>query len=178
MIDENELIKYVQSVDSKRNKQWVDVSQKFSQFDPFLIVTIQGLGTLDSKLVIADKKVSIPKSVLLPTGDLSDHITLSYLWVLGAYEVIRSLHQRTNENKLFFPKHKNDLMKLKHQYERIRMPLAKFEAAKRYSKTDSHIAYPGFHKELGVAWQVSKDTWVTRRSLSDDMLSLFEKMQA
>jgi hypothetical protein len=117
-------------------------------------------------------------SVDSPFGDLGDHLTLSYLWVLGAYEIIRALDQRSREDEQFLPELKERLKKLKHEFERIRIPLAKFEAATRHRETDSHIAYPAINTEKGIAWRVSVDVWITRRDLSDSMLELLESINA
>ena len=132
MIDSNnieklvELIRYFQSFDAERNKRWVDASQKFDSYDIWIIPTIQ--------------------------GDVGDHLTLSYLWVLGAYEIVRSLCQRAKEDPSFFPTYRKELQNLKVEFVRIRIPLAKFEPAKKFSATDSCFAYPGFHVELGASW--------------------------
>lgn len=174
----SELIKYAQTFDIERNKRWIIVSGKFEGFEPFIVLTIQGLGKLDSKLVIEDEKIIKQGEPSNPTGGLVEHLTLSYLWVLGAYEVIRTLSQRTQENSYFFPSQKSELYNLKTEFERIRIPLAKFEPAKKFRKTDRHFATPGFHASLGVAWQISNDVWITRRTLSDNMLGLFEKLKA
>jgi hypothetical protein len=60
---------------------------------------------------------------------------------------------------------------LKHRLERIRVPLAKMEPARRYP-TDERIAYPTINLERGIAWQIAEDTVVTRRELSDALLEL------
>ena len=61
--------------------------------------------------------------------------------------------------------------RLKHRFERIRIPLAKMELARRHP-TDDPIAYPAINLELGVASQVAEDTFITRRELSDALLDL------
>lgn len=172
-----EIIRYVQSFDLERNARWVDASLKFLNFDEFFVMTIQGLGKLDSKLVVEDERITKHKQPSNPMGDVGDHLTLSYLWVLGAYEVIRSLCQRSQEDSTFFAKYRKDLLKLKVEFTRIRIPLAKFEPAKKFADTDSHVAYPGFHVVLGTSWQLSENVWINRRTLSDSMLTLFERMK-
>ena len=172
------LIEYANSFDTERNKRWVNVSHKLADFDQFLVVTAQGLGKLDSKLLKEDELLVRQEITSSPFGDLSDHITMSYLWVLGAYEVVRSLDQRAREEANYLSGQKESLKQLKWRFERLRIPLAKFEAAKKHSDTDSHIAYPSLNTQLGIAWQVSQDTWITRRELSDSMLELFESINA
>ena len=172
------LIEYANSFDTERNKRWVSVSHKLAAFDHFIVVTAQGLGKLDSKLLKEDEMLVQQRSTSNPFGDMSDHITMSYLWVLGTYEIIRSLDQRAKDDANFLPEIKERLQQLKWRFERLRIPLAKFEAAKKHSETDSHIAYPGINVELGIAWQVSEDTWITRRELSDSMLELLEDIKS
>lgn len=172
------IIAYANSFDTDRYTKWVNVSIKLAAFDTFMVVTVQGLGKLDAKLIKEDEAIIQNGSSSSPFGDISDHLTLSYLWVLGAYEIIRSLDQRTRSNTGFFPNYRESLRQLKWDFERIRIPLAKFEPAKKHKDTDSHIAYPWLNTALGVAWQVSEDTWITRRELSDSMLNIFESLGA
>jgi hypothetical protein len=172
------IYEYAHSLDLERNKRWGDVSHKFNSFTPFVAVTIQGLGTLDSKLTIEDEilvKTGKPKN---PFGNLNDLITQSYLWVLGVYELIRSLEQRAKNDNLFFPKFKQDLKNLKLEFARIRIPLSKFEPASGHADTDSAIAFPAFINGQGIGWKISEQFWISRRELSDKMLNLLEKMSA
>lgn len=182
MIDYNDpeiqkaINEYLTSIDIERNKRWVDVSHKFESFTPLVAITIQGLGSLDSKLTIEDEnliKTGKPKN---PWGDLKDLLTLSYLWVLGAYELIRSLEQRSKEDNLFFPMFKQDLKKLKLEFARIRVPLSKFEPASSHIDTDYSFAYPVLVSGLGTGWKTSEQFWISRRELADQLLILFEKM--
>ncbi|HIF9218059.1 TPA: hypothetical protein ACX6QF_003603 [Photobacterium damselae] len=168
---------YAKSIDSERYKRWVDASPVVQEFDDFMMVTLQGLGKLDARLVVEDANFLATGKPSNPFGDLSDHITQSYLWVLGAYEIVRSLDQRAREDERFYPEYKDNLQRLKHSFERIRIPLAKFEAARRHRDTDSHIAYPGFNYATGVSWRVAENTWVDRRVLSDEMLVLLEQIK-
>ncbi|CAK2192704.1 conserved hypothetical protein [Vibrio crassostreae] len=168
---------YVKLIDLDRNKRWVDVSPVVQAFDDFMIVTLQGLGKLDARLLVEDANFIATGKSSNPFGDISDHITQSYLWVLGAYEIIRALDQRAREDETFYPEHKDKFQRLKHSFARIRIPLAKFEAAGRHKDTDSHIAYPGFNRKTGVSWQVAENTWVDRRVLSDEMLELLEQLK-
>jgi hypothetical protein len=171
------IMNYIESFDIERNKRWVHVSEKFSIFDPLIVITIQGLGKLDAKLIVEDNKITKQGNPSNPFGDLGDHLTFSYLWVLGTYEVIRSLEQKAREDNSFFPTHRTELQSLKVEFTRIRIPLAKFEPATKFSSTDSHVAYPTIHKEFGVSWQISENTYISRRKLSDNMLNQFEAMK-
>lgn len=167
---------YIQLIDIERRDRWIRASCAVRSLKNFMMPTLQGLGNLDAKLVVEDAKIRETDKPSNPFGDLSDHITLSYLWILGAYEFVRALEQRAREDDTFFPEFKDNLRNLKHSFERIRIPLAKFEAARRHKDTDSHIAYPSFNPETGVGWQVAQDTWIDRRVLSDELLELLEQI--
>ena len=143
----------------------------------YMLVTIQGLGRLDHDLHASDRELLSSTGAFHPDGDvgaLSYHITLSYLWVLGAYEVIRAMNQRRREAN----EDDQGLVALLRKYERVRMPLAKFEPAGRHENTDSKIAYPVLNSEHGVGWQVAPDVFITRGELSDAFLSWLESKRA
>lgn len=172
------IIEYASSFDHDRNKRWVDVSHKFKPFNDFIIVTIQSLGKLDSRLIIEDKKLIETGKTSNLLGDLSEHNTQSYLWVLGAYEVLRSLAQSTNNRDSFIASYKERLVDIKRDFARIRIPLSKFEPAKDYSETDYCIAFPVIVAQKGSGWKTSENHWVSRSELSDKMLKLLEDINA
>ena len=110
---------------------------------------------------------------------LTDSFFLSYLWVLGGYELIRTISQRCQERREILGEELNQrIHKLKGDFERLRIPLAKMEPAWKHTATDSPIAFPAFHKDLGISWRVSEDLYIPRRQLSDSLLSLFEDVSA
>ena len=121
-----------------------------------MVEVVQGLRRLDTALTEADKiflsdfeknKTSLEESL-----KLSERITLSYLWVLGAYELVRTICQRIKEKGMVFPKDlANDFISIKVEFERLRIPLAKMEPARRHKDTDSHIAHPVIHPDRGIA---------------------------
>lgn len=168
------LIEYEHGYDGGRHKRWVNAAIKLLSSDPWMVITIQSLGWLDSKLVKEDEYILRKGRSSSPVGDLSEQVTLSYLWVLGAYEVIRTLDQRARNERSADDEGRKALQNLKWQFERIRVPLAKFEAARRYADTDLHVAFPGVNIECGTTWHVGGDVWITRRELSDSMLVTIE----
>jgi hypothetical protein len=144
--------------------RWVNSSHTAAKYETFMVVSIQGLGRLDHDLYEQDKLISKNPEALSLGGDpgaLSHHITLSYLWVLGAYEVIRSIRQRIRQLGV----QDEALTTLLRKFERLRMPLAKFETSDRHKKTDSRIAYPALNSQYGIAWQVSENTFFQEGSL-------------
>lgn len=168
-------LKYIHLFDEQRAIRWINVSHCLSSVDHFFVITIQQLGRLDSRLVLMD-------SLLIRNEEFNDeftnytneHLMQSYLWVLGAYEVVRTINDKNRPSYEAYSNYQENLKKLKHSFERLRVPLAKFEPSRKHMNTDSHIAYPGFNLDKGVTWQVSYDLWITRRELSDSMLEIFE----
>ena len=172
-------------MDHERFERWVDCSFRVGKIkDDFLIPVIQDLGRLDSKLIPEDKKFLelLPQDPNDPdaiqTGiALGEHITISYLWVLGAYEFIRTLDERCRNQPAIFGKNINrKVNETKREFERVRVPLAKLKVARNYP-SDSRIAFPAFGSR-GVAWRISKTTFIQRRELSDKLLELLEELPA
>lgn len=89
--------------------------------------------------------------------DLSDHITSSYLWVLGVYELVRTLDQFAKKDDSPLNHMRDEIQTYKRKINRLRIPLAKMEAASS-NPDDSPIAYPGVNRYLGLAWQLMKMT--------------------
>ena len=119
------------------------------------------------------QRATIPVSV-----ELSGRLTLSYLWVLGAYKIVRTLDQRTREASAGTPSPAAErITATKHLFERVRIPLAQFEASRR-NPNDSPIAYPAVSPVHGIAWLVADNTFVSRRQLSDAFLALLSDLRA
>jgi hypothetical protein len=111
---------------------------------------------------------------------IHEHITLSYLWVLGAYEFIRTLCDRVSVDDLEkTPAEVREiLLEVKRRFARVRMPLAKMEAASKHEDEDGPIAYPGMRHGVGVAWKLNANTLVPRRELSDALLESLERRRS
>jgi hypothetical protein len=161
-----------------RFERWIKVSIGLMRFEPHLMGLVQSLGDMDVKLCGTDEKLVddyCQKNISPDYENIQGHLTQSYLWVLGAYEVVRTLTQRMSENQCNDPPQVfESFRQVKARFARVRVPLAKFEPASIHKKTDSHIAYPGFAFDLGIAWQVSEGVIVSRRELSDALLSALE----
>lgn len=160
-----------------RYHRWVNASHTAATYETFMVLGIQGLGRLDHDLYEQDGLLTKNPMALSSNSDLgalSYHITMSYLWVLGAYEIVRSIQQRNKDAGL------NDgkLTALLRKFERLRMPLAKFEPANRHKNTDSKIAYPALNELHGIAWQVSEEVFISRGELANEFLSLLEGWRA
>jgi hypothetical protein len=164
---------------SERFNRWVRASKGLALINEHFAVTAQGLGRLDTRLIDETPRfIDISTTASLddePTAFFNDHIFFSYLWVLAAYELARSVDQRCHEEPpLFSVEFSRTIKSTKIAFERIRIPLAKFEPARRYQATDSAVAWPGLYRDLGVGWSLGRDIYVLRRQLADDLLSTLE----
>lgn len=164
----------------ERWERWLKASIGLMRFEEQMMPLVQQLGRMDIRLIQADEtwpdrfldgKLSYEDSTTL-----HEHITLSFLWVLGAYEFIRTLcdRVRTDDTEKTPEEVRNLLLQTKRRFARVRMPLAKMEPASHFSEEDGPIAYPGLRRGVGVAWQLSPSTVITRRELSDILLEALE----
>jgi len=99
--------------ETNRFHRWVQSSRVLEKVEPFMLVVAQGLGRLDVKL-IQDTQELIGLALIERGSPMSisreewenrsmsstDHLTLSYLWVLGGYELVRAIEQRCHHNPL------------------------------------------------------------------------------
>ncbi|NMX69894.1 hypothetical protein HBO15_21305 [Pseudomonas sp. WS 5111] len=162
-----------------RMQRWVTAGHKTSHIEIMMIPVIHALGHKDCELIQRDQHaldihhqietgaIQFNEQLMAEFNDL--HLQ-SYLWVLGSYEIIRSICERLEGD----PRQKI-ARDAKHFFERVRMPLAKMATANRY-REDSPIAYPALNMEHGVAWQVQETVFITRYELSDTFLNFLEAL--
>ena len=160
-----------------RCERWISASFVTAQYQSFLPVTVQGLGFLDEELFQKDQQIiqgiglgSSHEEIIT----FNRHITLSYLWVLGAYEVIRTIKEKSKALK----SPDSEVHKIHERFRRLRIPLAKLETPRGYKESDAPIAYPALNSQYGIAWQVAEDVFIPRGSLADDLLTLLESKRA
>lgn len=81
------------TIDQPRYARWVNASHSLDHVLPGAATVIQGLGKLDAKLVREDtifQELSVEvRGSVEESLKLTERFTLSHLWVLGAYEVVR-----------------------------------------------------------------------------------------
>lgn len=176
---------YGTAMNDERYNDWIRASHAVGGIDhyrAFMCSTIQGLARLDCQLIAADEqflllteqqRATIPVSV-----ELTERITLSYLWVIGAYEIVRTLDQRSHETSVTAsPSMSKHIKSVKRLFERVRIPLAKFETSRR-NPNDNPVAYPAINPSHGVAWLITDNTFVSRRQLSDALFTLLIELRA
>ena|ERR1700687_2623634 len=160
-------------------ERWVRASFATAKFEDVMVIVVQGLGRLDVSLREGDRlflaNFEENRNSVVESLKLSERFTLSYLWVLGAYELVRAICQRIRENRAAVPDEvARSFATLKSEFARLRMPLAKMEAAKAHKNTDSKIAFSVLDTTKGIAWQVSQDVFITRQDLADRLLAALE----
>jgi hypothetical protein len=169
-------------MDHARNQRWNLGSFALARFEKFMVSIAQKLGRLDCQLLAEDAR-----NMALPHGDreteeeifqFNDQLTMSYLWVLGAYELVRSLDQRARANPPCLAAEIREMItRVKHQFNRLRVPLAKMEPSSAFRESDYEIAYPALVRDHGIGWFVAPEICITRRELADEMINLLEELR-
>lgn len=140
--------------------------------------TLKGLARLDSKLVENDEVINQLSMSGVDQDNLTDHIMLSQLWTLGAYELTRAFLQRIEKKNPSF----DEILELIGYFGKVRIPLAKFEVQGAHKKNakinrdeNYSIARPGFAKDKGLGWLIGKENFITRRELADRLIECFSR---
>jgi hypothetical protein len=133
-----------------------------------MVIVVQGLGRLDVALGEVDqvylanfeeKSKSVAESV-----KLTERSSLSHLWVLGAYELVRSICQRITENRAAVPEEvARSFGELKNEFSHLRVPLAKMEPARAHRDTDFTFPFPALSPTRGIAWRIAHDVFISRQ---------------
>lgn len=168
-----------------RIKRWVSASHAIawsygvSQIGTSLLTIVQQLGFLDCRLRERDAMyvaAPIPTPTEAELLDSNEHVTLSYLWVLGAFELIRTLEEKHRKERTS-PKELRRALKATLEFlSEIRVPLAKMVPDKRHWKCGWPVAFPVFVQGIGVGWRLSSTAWVSRHELGDAVLHCLEQV--
>ena len=164
----------------KLNDRWRNASWSLAGIFPPLMQVVQQLGRLDIQLRQIDNSIDpyALKQQDPPNFDLTMHLTHSYLWVLGAYEIARAVSQYSASNPdLFSESDKPRITGMKRDIARLRIPLAKFEPARKHRKTDYAFPMPGMSKDQGTVWAVSNNTVISRSLLANSFLDVYENIR-
>lgn len=100
---------------------------------------------------------------------LQETIGDAFFWVLGAYEMIRTLDRRckTMHSGSAIALHFSEA---KRQLERVRVPLAKLEPARRHKDSDHSFALAVLARGKGYCWRVADGNDIAFTWLSDQAL--------
>src|SRR6266511_6385581 len=116
--------------------RWVGASSAAGAIEPFMIPLVQGLGRFDCHLINEDARFTAlnqdQSSSLHESTRLADRLTLSYFWVLAAYDLVRTLDQRLRTGATTLPAESGiRVAALKRLMERLRTPDAIPEIARQ-----------------------------------------------
>ncbi|WP_236630366.1 hypothetical protein [Pseudomonas syringae] len=166
-----------------RFERWLKVSVGMARFEPHLLDLVQDMGQLDANLCSMDARFvrahPDEQNALYDHHSIQSHKTQSYLWVLGAYEILRTLAQRVKDGQSDDPPDVAARIKAaRDRFARVRIPLAKFEASRKYRAIDNPIAYPGLDLKYGIAWRLNESEVISRQELSDVFLEALEFVRA
>jgi hypothetical protein len=164
-----------------RYQRWLAAASAAGAFDKFMVPLVQGLGRFDCRLIREEVRfAALNQDESSSAGEstlLADRCTLSYFWVLAAYELVRSLDQRWRIGATSMPdEFASRIATLRRRMERLRVPLVKMETPRRFP-TESTMAYPTVSRDFGIAWHVAEDIHITRRELSDQLLSFLADLK-
>jgi hypothetical protein len=166
----------------QRYARWIWASHGLAHFQLEAVKKAQELGRQDLLLIEEDLRRKSLEPTSLSTIEESLRLNGAFFqaeqWVLTAYELVRIIHEQyfRNDCPQFVDENlKQKVLSTRNQYARIRMPLAKMEAAHKYSGnpgTDEAIPERLLHTTQGLGWCLSRDYQISRRELSDSFLTL------
>ena len=177
-----------------RLRQWIDASGGMFLIDATLLADVQGLGRLDVELIKETERLKTKSKIYGKTK--LKHVTLSKLWILEAYNIVRLMTQITSSPRdlLISKKTKSKILETKKEFEKIRIPLTKFQMPRRQfdilkkerpqKENRTFSQYPdSFIDSSGeVGWKVytmierRPTERYYRRSFGDLLLKLFESI--
>jgi hypothetical protein len=172
----NEFLEANRNTHAARMQEWVRISYKLAKLYPLnepeqmgCVTIIQQLSRFEEVLEGMETAYGFRRLRGLPeqVGDLNDILTYSYLWVLGAYEIVRTLAQETKSPPI---------VAAKESFERIRVPLAKLEASRKHRHIDFNFPLPTIAPTVsGIGWSINQGQVILRSSLSYEMLSALKQ---
>lgn len=166
-------------MNTPRHSRWLIAATAALLIKPEVHATVRMLGKIDAEL--HDKNTEfreLRSDIASVTANqwerIHDSAALSHLWILGAYEVVRTLNQSMSAATSFPKEVTARCRELKHTFERIRMPLAKFESPNRHHQTDYGVAYPALSETFGLGWKVTDNNFISRDQLGIELLEFLE----
>jgi hypothetical protein len=171
-----------QIVKNDRHMEWIENSHGLMHVEMLLVGNAQGLGLLDVELIEEFPKLKVNSKLEKYRLTKLRHITLSELWFMGVYELIRLLGEMMPKRKMFSEKTKIKLKETLKEFTEVRVPLVKFQD---WGKKElySGVSTPTFDSVKGFGWKIhySRKNVETkifyRRDLSDSFLELLRLMK-
>ena len=174
------------NTERSRRDKWRDISwQSFWLSNDLQELTwlIQMLGQDDTRLYEFDQMINRDYPNIVdgkPTSAIDDMlhemIWKSYTWILAAYELIRTIDRKlkttdpTADIRLKSQRLKND-------FARLRVPMAKFEPTGKHEKTDYKFPPGCIQPGRGLCWAAAPDVVLSRTELSDALISFLLELK-
>lgn len=163
--------------------RWKQASTATLLIKPELAGTVRMLGKIDADL--NDQNTSF-RALRSDIGSITpaqweviyDAAALSQLWILGAYELVRTLHQALRTTHSLSVNAEERCGSLKRSFERLRMPIAKLEPPARHHQDDYGVAYPALSAAQGLVWKVADNALISRDDLGLELLEFLECARA
>jgi len=171
-----------------RHSEWMDNSLGLMHIEMLIVGNAQGLGILDVELIKEFPELKINSKLDEDRERKLRHITLSELWIMGAYELIRLINEIMNDivarpSHIFNEATIKQIKETKKIFTEVRVPLVKFQ--KRHDKNlYSGVSTPYFDSVKGMGWRIhfmKKEGIETkifyRKDLGDSLLELLKKLK-
>jgi hypothetical protein len=164
-----------------RRQHWINVSlstcvRALQDQTWFLTVMIQRAGRLDSVLIVEDQRIAmLPHGAVNTPPEMEKFFhqeTLSYLWVLGAWHVIDTLHTKMDAKRITFPGTVGRIKQAKKNISRLRMTFAKAEPGIAGDRDFPHSGGRGLTGSS--TWAVTPTTLISRYELSEELLGVLD----
>ncbi|MEW6713519.1 MAG: hypothetical protein AB1306_00305 [Nitrospirota bacterium] len=165
-----------------RHLKWLVGAYKLSAHHIGFAESLNGLGRLDCALRSAEipyYNYIIGGKIGEPMDIVTDFHCLSNIWTMGMYEGLRILSQKLSKDSKLGKAHSatDEVNLLKQKFARVRIPLAKFEAASQSPTDYDYLSQSIGDSIKGWGWIVTDKTVIYRNELADDVLQLFDKFE-
>lgn len=165
-----------------RQTRWNHAANTLLLIKPELASTARMLGKFDAELSDQDTQYRVWRNSTTPLtseqwNQLHESFGLAHLWVLGAYELIRTLDQLLRNKSGLEQTTGSRSRDVKRRFEQVRIPLAKLEAPRHNFGAGHGVAYPALNATHGIAWKVSETCVIGRSELSDLLLGFLEHLR-
>ncbi len=175
------LLELKEESNKERYSMWVKSSFNLQFVELLLLSQVQGLGKIDVELIEEFPQLKLESKNEEDRITKNRYVTLSELWVMGAYELLRVLNQILKANNGVDENSKAKVKEAFILFQEIRVPLVKFEKTEKERtkrRLYSQITWPFFDKEKGIGWTLNDGSGnpkkICRKDLSDKLLETLE----
>lgn len=152
--------------------------------DLLLVGNVQGLGLLNIELTKDFPKLNLNSKLKSDQLKKLRHITLSELWIMGTYEILRLTKDILVKNTNFSDQSKNKVREILSNFTEIRIPLVKFQKMGKNNRLYSGVTTPTFDSVKGLGWSIHtsnkegvRTKIVYRSDLANEFLQLLKTLQ-